>query len=69
VKPGGHVILATFSLQGPEKCSGLPVVRYDATSVSAELGNDFELLEERFEDHVTPAGITQKFIWCRLRRT
>jgi 2-polyprenyl-3-methyl-5-hydroxy-6-metoxy-1,4-benzoquinol methylase len=67
--PGGHVIIATFFLEGPEKCSGLPVVRYDAVSLSAELGEDFELMEERFEEHVTPSDVTQAFLWCRFRRT
>lgn len=67
--PGGHVVMATFSLRGPEKCSGLPVVRHDAASLSAALGVDFDLMEERLEDHVTPSGVTQNFIWCRFRRT
>jgi 2-polyprenyl-3-methyl-5-hydroxy-6-metoxy-1,4-benzoquinol methylase len=66
--PEGHLIIATFAIDGPEKCSGLDVVRYDAPSLCAELGDEFELLEVQNENHLTPANVEQKFTYFRLRR-
>ncbi|UWU92981.1 trans-aconitate 2-methyltransferase [Bradyrhizobium sp. CB1015] len=68
VKPGGHVIIATFAPDGPEKCSGLPVQRHDSASLAAELGREFELLESRSETHHTPWNSTQAFQFSRFRR-
>lgn len=62
--PGGWLILATFALDGPERCSGLPVERYDADKMRATLGARFELVETRDESHTTPAGGKQKFTYC-----
>lgn len=67
VKPGGHVIMATFASDGPERCSGLPVARYDAGSLHAQFGKQFELLDSRHETHLTPAGKEQRFIYCFCR--
>lgn len=67
VKPGGHVIIATFAEDGPEKCSGLPVVRYSAEALSAELGEHFKLLKHEKEGHHTPSGAVQRFGYCILR--
>ncbi len=67
--PGGHVVIATFALDGPTVCSGLPVVRYDPLSLLAELGNGFSLADTRREGHVTPAGQTQQFVYCLFVRT
>ncbi|RLK31510.1 class I SAM-dependent methyltransferase [Cupriavidus plantarum] len=64
VKPGGHVIVATFAPDGPAQCSGLPVVQYDADSLHGEFGPAFELVEHDEEAHVTPAGRVQHFIYC-----
>ena len=69
VAPGGLVIIATFAPDGPERCSGLPVQRYDAESLSRELGSDFRLVDQWREDHITPAGGRQAFSWCVFRRT
>jgi trans-aconitate methyltransferase len=66
--PGGLVIIATFALHGPEKCSGLPVRRYDAESLARELGPSLQLVDHWQEDHVTPWGSPQAFIWCAFRR-
>jgi 2-polyprenyl-3-methyl-5-hydroxy-6-metoxy-1,4-benzoquinol methylase len=66
--PGGHAIIATFALDGPERCSGLPVVRYDAASVGRVLGNTFKLVESRRHDHQTPMGGTQHFQFSMFRR-
>lgn len=68
VKPGGHVIIGTFALDGPEKCSGLPIVRHDAASLAAILGRDFKLIDERRHDHVTPWGAVQRFQFSTFRR-
>ncbi|HEY5911538.1 MAG TPA: class I SAM-dependent methyltransferase [Verrucomicrobiae bacterium] len=68
VPPGGHVILATFAPDGPVRCSGLPVVRYDAETIGAELGPEFRLLEERRESHFTPWNTEQRFRWFRFLR-
>ena len=64
VKPGGHVIVATFAPDGPEKCSGLPVVRYGPDQLHGEFGPAFELLEHTSEEHKTPWGSVQHFVYC-----
>ena len=67
VKPGGHVIVATFGPEGPTQCSGLEVVRYDAQSLHAQFGRDFRLMESATEFHQTPFGTTQQFLYCLCR--
>ena len=69
VRPGGHVIIATFALDGPERCSGLPVIRHDAASIGAVLGPAFRLIESRRHDHRTPGGAVQRFQFSRFQRT
>ena len=64
VKPGGHVIVSAFGLEGPVKCSGLEVVRYDTESLHAEFGARFRLIESSKELHQTPLGTTQQFLYC-----
>jgi 2-polyprenyl-3-methyl-5-hydroxy-6-metoxy-1,4-benzoquinol methylase len=59
--PGGHAIIATFAADGPDTCSGLPVRRYDAGGLGAELGAEFTLVESRPHDHVTPWNSSQRF--------
>jgi hypothetical protein len=68
VRPGGHVIIATFAPDGPESCNGLPIVRYDPESLASTLGPAFELVESRKHDHLTPGGNTQRFQFSRFRR-
>lgn len=68
VAPGGLVIIATFALDGPEKCSGLAVRRYGPDSLSRELGSAFQLIDAWPEAHVTPGGGSQAFNWCVFRR-
>lgn len=68
LRPGGRAILGGFAPDGPEKCSGLPVVRHDGRSLAALLGADFEIDEERRHDHVTPWGAVQKFQFSRFTR-
>lgn len=67
VRIGGHVIVATFGLDGPEKCSGLDVVRYDAKNLHGEFGPRFQLLESVTELHETPWGTPQQFMYCFCR--
>lgn len=68
VKPGGHVIVATFAEDGPAQCSGLPVMRYRADDLHAEFGDAFSLLNHRKEAHHTPSGTVQQFVYCYCRR-
>ncbi len=68
VRAGGHVILATFAPSGPETCSGLPTMRYDATSLVEALGPDFVAVRTEYCDHVTPNGDIQPFTWVCVRR-
>jgi SAM-dependent methyltransferase len=68
VRPGGHVIIGTFALDGPERCSGLPVVRHDHTTIADMLGGSFKLAESRRHEHKTPGGVVQRFQFSRFRR-
>jgi len=68
VKQGGHVIVATFALDGPDKCSGLEVVRYNPENLHDEFGAGFELTDSTRETHHTPFGTDQKFIYCYCRK-
>lgn len=68
VKPGGHVIVATFAEDGPLQCSGLPVIRYRADELHDEFGDAFTLLKHQKEEHHTPSGKVQKFVYCYCRR-
>ena len=67
MKSGGHVIVATFGPEGPTKCSGLDVVRYDAESLHGQFGRQFQLMESATELHNTPLGTTQQFLYCLCR--
>ena len=66
LKLNGHLIIATFSLDAPPKCSGLSVVRYSSETLQSELGDNYILVESLVEDHVTPSGVKQNFIFCRF---
>jgi SAM-dependent methyltransferase len=68
VRPGGHLVIATFAPDGPETCSGLPVQRHDGASLSKLLGIDFELMEADREAHITPSGTEQGFTWAVFQR-
>jgi len=69
VKPGGHVIVATFAENGPTQCSGLPVMRYSADELHAEFGAPFTLLKHEKESHQTPFGTKQMFVYCYCRKS
>ena len=67
VKPAGHVIIGAFGPEGPDRCSGLDVVRYDADSLHDEFGRRFRLLESSKQLHQTPFGTVQQFLYCYCR--
>lgn len=68
LNPGGQAIIATFNLDGPDRCSGLDIVRYSADTMSALLGGAFQLVETVTEEHATPRGSSQSFVYCRFRK-
>jgi SAM-dependent methyltransferase len=68
VKPGGHVIVATFAENGPDHCSGLPVMRYSADRLHSEFGESFALVAQEKEAHETPSGVVQQFVYCYCRK-
>ncbi len=68
IAPGGYLVVATFSADGPEKCSGLPVQRYDADALAAQFVPEFVPLTSRAETHRTPWEAVQPFTWLALRR-
>jgi len=67
VRPGGHVIVASFALDGPARCSGLEVVRYSPDSMHSQFGSAFRLLDSVRDEHHTPSGATQAFVYCLCR--
>ena len=68
LKLGGYLVVGTFAIDGPTKCSGLEIVQYDATKLLDLLGPEFVLREEQKEAHVTPTGAVQQFAWFVLQR-
>lgn len=68
LRPGGYAIVATFALDGPERCSGLPVARYSPETIAKTFGEDYEKIAEAHEAHLTPWGSRQSFSYALLRR-
>ncbi|HWT17222.1 MAG TPA: methyltransferase domain-containing protein [Patescibacteria group bacterium] len=68
VRADGHLLIATFASDGPERCSGLAVQRYDADTLAAEFAPHFERVSDAREEHPTPFGTTQSFQYVLLRR-
>jgi SAM-dependent methyltransferase len=68
LRPGGHLIMATFGPDGPTRCSGLPVHRYGEAELLETLGGEFALVSSRLDMHRTPAGKHQQFLYLHLRR-
>ncbi len=66
LRPGGQVVMATFGPDGPQTCSGLRTVRYDSASLHRELGPSFRLVRSSIEEHSTPFGTTQQFLYCHF---
>lgn len=69
LRAGGHAVIATFALDGPERCSGLPVMRYDAEKLGQTLGAAFQLISTRPHDHTTPWGAQQAFQFSVFRHS
>ena len=67
VRSGGHVVVGTFAEDGPTRCSGLPVVRYTPEALADEFGPDFRLIDSLRDEHRTPAGARQAFVFCVFR--
>jgi hypothetical protein len=68
VEPGGFVLISGFALSGPERCSGLPVLRADPGAIATLFGPGFDLMEAFKEDHQTPFGGQARFVFTRFRR-
>ena len=68
VRPGGHLIIATFAANGPQHCSGLPIARHSAAALSVRFAEGFDLIEAFGHDHVTPWGDVQPFTYAIFRR-
>lgn len=64
----GWVVMATFADDGPQKCSGLPVMRYTASSLADTLGDGFKLVRHEREQHQTPGGALQSFLYCVFQK-
>jgi SAM-dependent methyltransferase len=67
LKPGGSLIVSTFGPSGPERCSGLATMRYDAATMGSEFGDRFRLVESSLDRHETPSGAVQQFLSCWYR--
>jgi SAM-dependent methyltransferase len=67
LKPGSSLIVSTFGPSGPERCSGLAAMRYDASSLGSEFGDQFRLVESSLDRHETPSGAVQQFLSCWYR--
>ena len=67
LKPGGSLMVSTFGPSGPERCSGLATMRYDAATLGSEFGDRFRLVESSLDRHETPSGAVQPFLSCWYR--
>jgi len=67
LRPGGHIVIATFGPQGPTRCSGLEVERYGADSLGAQFGDRFMLCSQLLDVHRSPAGAEQQFLYCAFK--
>ena len=68
ISEGGYLVLATFSINGPKKCSGLDVSQYSEQSLNEIFKSDFNLLESFYIDHQTPFDTTQNFLYCIFKK-
>ncbi|MCP4075775.1 MAG: class I SAM-dependent methyltransferase [Gammaproteobacteria bacterium] len=66
LKNNGHLIIAAFAIGGPEKCSGLDIVQYDSEKLQSELGDNFVLVGQQSEVHITPSNVEQQFTYYRF---
>jgi uncharacterized UPF0146 family protein len=63
-----HLLLSTFSLDGPQKCSGLPITQYSVQSLTDIVSSSFDLVKFEEEVHTTPFKTTQAFLYCLFNR-
>lgn len=68
LRAGGHAVIGAFALDGPERCSGLPIIRYSPDTLATALGPTFALIADRKHLHATPWGTTQSFQFSVFRR-
>ena len=68
ISEGGYLVLGTFSINGPKKCSGLDVSQYSEQSLNEIFKSDFNLLESFYIDHQTPFDTTQNFLFCIFKK-
>lgn len=68
LRPGGHLVIGTFALEAPPKCSGLPVQRHSPVELQNALGGKFQLERHQKELHITPGGVEQMYLYCHFRR-
>ncbi len=68
LKLGSHFIIGTFDLDGPSECSGLPVQRYSALTLSVFFESEFKLVRHHRETHITPSGVQQRYLYCQFER-
>lgn len=66
--PGAVAVLGCFAPDGPTHCSGLPVARYSAEDLAAEMQGHWALISQAREEHITPAGAMQPFTWVAMRK-
>lgn len=68
IAPGGYLVLGTFSENGPEKCSGLPIKQYSEASMKQRLQQFFEKIKCLTVKHLTPSEQVQEYVFCGFRR-
>ncbi|MBT3880091.1 MAG: class I SAM-dependent methyltransferase [Candidatus Scalindua sp.] len=68
LKPGGHIVISAFAINGPPKCSDLEIKRYSPEKIKTEFGDSFELVNSAREVHITPWNKEQKFIYCYFKK-
>ena len=69
LRDDGHLVIATFGPEGPQRCSGLEICRYDIEQLHQELGRDFRLRRYDFEEHRTPGGSPQQFLYAWFQKS
>ncbi len=68
IKPGGHLLISTFSTTGPKKCSGLDITQYSEASINALFSGPFQLVHCSGDTHTTPFDTTQEFLFALFKR-
>ena len=69
LRPGGHLIIGTFAPEAPAMCSGLPVQRYSPEQLENTLGEEFQLVRQHNELHITPGGVEQMYLYCHFSKS